>query len=45
MDISSGKGLHNYGKSLFRVNFPMKIVMFHSYIKLPDGKFGSKVDF
>jgi len=29
---------HNYGKSPFIVDFPMKNGDFHSYVSLPEGK-------
>jgi hypothetical protein len=42
--VPSGKLLHNYrkspflmGKSPFIVDFPMKHVIFHSYVSLPEG--------
>ena len=37
--IPSGKPTKNYGKSPFRVDFPMKNGgSFHSYVSLPEGK-------
>ena len=36
--LLSGKHLHNYGKSPFEVDLPSyKMVIFHSYVKLPEG--------
>ena len=51
--LPSGIFFHNYGKSSFIVNFPMKngdvMVIFHSYVKLPGGKppfsYGFPMDF
>ena len=37
-DLSSGKRLHNYGKSpLLMGKFTISMAIFNSYVKLPEG--------
>ena len=38
MDVPSGYDQHSYGKWTIEIgDLPLQIVIFHSYIKLPEG--------